>query len=32
LPDANGNRRQWILEIHFVDKKNKIGGYFEQML
>ena len=32
LPDANGNKRQWILEIHFVDKKNKIGGYFEQML
>ena len=32
LPDANGTKRNWILEIHFIDKKNKIGGYFEQML
>ena len=32
LPDANGKKRNWILEIHFIDKKNKIGGYFEQML
>lgn len=21
----------WIIEIHFVDKKNKIGGFFEQL-
>jgi hypothetical protein len=32
LPDANGNKRHWILEIHFVDQKDKIGGYFEQLL
>ena len=32
LPDANGKKRHWILEIHFVDKKNQLGGYFEQML
>jgi hypothetical protein len=32
LLDANGKKRHWILEIHFIDKKNKIGGYFEQML
>ncbi|MEO8086700.1 MAG: M24 family metallopeptidase [Bacteroidota bacterium] len=32
LPDANGNTRHWILEIHFVDRKNKIGGFFEQLL
>jgi hypothetical protein len=32
LLDANGNKRHWILEIHFVDKENKIGGYFEQLL
>lgn len=32
LLDSNGNKRNWILEIHFIDKKNEIGGYFEQML
>jgi hypothetical protein len=30
--DANGNRRHWILELQFIDKENKIGGYFEQIL
>lgn len=32
LPDVNGNKRHWILEIHFVDKEKKIGGFFEQLL
>ena len=32
LPDANGNKREWILEIHFVDRQKKIGGFFEQLL
>ena len=32
LPDAKGNQRHWILEIHFIDRENNIGGYFEQML
>lgn len=32
LHDTNGNKRHWILEIHFIDKKNKIGGFFEQLL
>jgi Xaa-Pro aminopeptidase len=32
LPDANGNKREWILEIHFVDKERQIGGFFEQLL
>jgi Xaa-Pro aminopeptidase len=32
LPDANGNNRHWILELQFVDKEKKIGGYFEQLL
>jgi Xaa-Pro aminopeptidase len=32
LPDANGNPRHWILELQFIDKQNKIGGYFEQLL
>ena len=31
-PDKQGNSRYWILEIQFVDKLNKIGGFFEQML
>jgi Xaa-Pro aminopeptidase len=32
LPDASGNQREWILEIHFVDREKKIGGFFEQLL
>jgi Xaa-Pro aminopeptidase len=32
LPDADGNTRHWILEIHFVDRHEKIGGFFEQLL
>jgi Xaa-Pro dipeptidase len=32
LPDAKGNKREWILEIHFVDRQKKIGGFFEQLL
>ena len=32
LPDSHGNKRNWILEIHFVDKKHQIGGFFEQLL
>jgi Xaa-Pro aminopeptidase len=32
LPDANGNKRHWILELQFIDRKNQIGGYFEQLL
>jgi len=31
-PDKQGNPRHWILEIHFVDRANKIGGYLEQLL
>ena len=32
LRDANGDERHWILELQFVDRKNEIGGYFEQLL
>ncbi len=32
LPDVNGNKREWILEIHFVDRERQIGGFFEQLL
>jgi hypothetical protein len=31
-PDANGNQRHWILEIHFIDREKQIGGFFEQLL
>ena len=31
-PDQKGNQRYWILEIHFVDRKKEIGGFFEQLL
>ncbi|HEV7781452.1 MAG TPA: M24 family metallopeptidase [Chitinophagaceae bacterium] len=31
-PDAEGNKREWILEIHFVDREKQIGGFFEQLL
>lgn len=30
--DKNGNCRDWILEIHFIDKVRQIGGFFEQLL
>ncbi|MGY6562418.1 MAG: M24 family metallopeptidase [Luteibaculaceae bacterium] len=30
--DKNGTRRFWIYEIHLVDSKNNIGGFFEQIL
>tara|TARA_B100000768_G_C11226985_1_gene353262 strand:- start:146 stop:823 length:678 start_codon:yes stop_codon:yes gene_type:complete len=30
--DKSGNRRDWILEIHFVNKEKEIGGFFEQLL
>lgn len=30
--DKNGNERFWIYEIHFIDEKLEIGGFFEQML
>lgn len=31
LLDNHGNKRNWILEIQFVDRKNKIGAFFEQL-
>lgn len=30
--DSNGQKRNWILEMHFVDRENKIGGFYEQLL
>lgn len=30
--DTLGEDRFWIYEIHFIDKKLEIGGFFEQLL
>jgi Xaa-Pro aminopeptidase len=30
--DKQGNKRHWVLEMHFVDKANGIGGFYEQLL
>ncbi len=30
--DAEGQERHWILEIHFVDRAKKIGGFYEELL
>ncbi len=31
-PDADGNPRDWILELHFVDRECGFGAFFEQLL
>jgi Xaa-Pro dipeptidase len=30
--DAQGRKRHWILEIHFVDRARQIGGFYEELL
>lgn len=30
--DEEGQKRHWILEIHFVDKEFQIGGFYEELL
>lgn len=30
--DKQTNKRHWILELQFVDRKNGIGAFFEQLL
>jgi hypothetical protein len=30
--DEKGQKRHWILEIHFVDRERGIGGFFEELL
>ncbi len=30
--DKQGNKRHWMLELHFVDRTNNIGAFFEQLL
>jgi Xaa-Pro aminopeptidase len=31
-PNAAGEKRHWILEIHLVDRVRQIGGFYEQLL
>ncbi len=31
-PDAHGDPRHWILEIHFVDRARGYGGFLEELL
>jgi Xaa-Pro dipeptidase len=31
-PDAKGDRRHWILEIHFADAARTFGGFREELL
>ncbi|HEY7978588.1 MAG TPA: M24 family metallopeptidase [Rhizomicrobium sp.] len=31
-PDADGHARNWILEIHLVDKTKSWGGFYERLL
>jgi Xaa-Pro dipeptidase len=30
--NEKGQKRHWILEIHFVDRARQIGGFFEELL
>lgn len=30
--DQQGRKRHWMLELHFVDRKNNIGAFYEQLL
>lgn len=30
--DKHGNERYWIYEIHFIDHKKEIGGFYEQLV
>ncbi|CAN5561190.1 M24 family metallopeptidase [soil metagenome] len=30
--DTKGNDRYWIYEIHLIDSKSEIGGFFEQLV
>lgn len=31
-PNKKGELREWILEIHFVDKVKEIGGFYERLM
>jgi Xaa-Pro dipeptidase len=31
-PDAVGNTRHWIIEVHLVDHSRTFGGFYERLL
>ena len=31
-PDAAGNPRHWIIEVHLVDRRRSFGGFYERLL
>jgi Xaa-Pro aminopeptidase len=31
-PDAAGNTRHWIIEVHLVDRSRTFGGFYERLL
>lgn len=30
--DQHGNERFWIYEVHLIDRRHEIGGFFEQLI
>ncbi|KAI1505324.1 peptidase M24, structural domain-containing protein [Biscogniauxia marginata] len=32
VPDKDGNKRHWILEIHLRDPAHQLGAFYEQLL
>jgi Xaa-Pro dipeptidase len=30
--DEKGQKRHWILEIHFINREHEIGGFYEELL
>jgi Xaa-Pro dipeptidase len=30
--DEKGQKRHWILEIHFIDRQQQFGGFYEELL
>ena len=31
-PDASGQTRHWIIEVHLVDRARTFGGFYERLL
>jgi Xaa-Pro dipeptidase len=31
-PDALGQPRYWIIEVHLVDRARSFGGFYERLL
>jgi Xaa-Pro dipeptidase len=31
-PDASGEMKYWIIEVHLVDRARTFGGFYERLL